>query len=66
MRRAVNCIELDGVTSGELDDLLNVDHGLTPWEVEFIEDMDRKRERTKWFTPRQVEKIRKLWDRHCG
>ena len=46
----------------EIEDLLAVEHGLTPWEVDFLDDMDG-RER---FTAKQAEKVHQIWDRLCG
>ena len=50
-----------------LDDLLNVDGGMSDWEVEFIDDIDhRYRDDPSWEpSERQKEKIYELYDRYC-
>ena len=43
-----------------LKDLLDVDEGLTQWEVNFIENMSH------WegdFRPKQIANIEKIWNR---
>ena len=47
----------------ELDDLLDIEDGLSTWEVDFIDDMNKKR--ADGFTDKQAKKIDELWDRHC-
>jgi hypothetical protein len=45
-----------------LDALLEISHGLSDWEVDFVEDC------SKWmgdFTDRQIEKILEIYDRAC-
>lgn len=47
----------------EVSDLLNVEGGLSDWEVKFIESV------AKWrgdFTEKQVVTIHKVWDRLLG
>jgi len=46
-----------------LDDLLEIDDGLSSWAVNFIDDMDRKRH-LDW-TENQIEKIAELHNKHC-
>ena len=47
-------------TLDKLDEILNLDHGLSKWEVDFIENLDKKRERG--FTPSQRKKIDQIHD----
>jgi hypothetical protein len=45
-----------------LDALLEISHGLSDWEVDFVEDC------SKWmgdFTDRQIDKILEIYDRAC-
>ena len=45
-----------------LDELLDLDHGLSNWEMEFIQNL------SEWdgcFTEPQVDTLRKLHERHC-
>jgi len=45
-----------------LDDLLSVDCGLTYWEVNFLDSVD------KWegnLTPKQIATIEKIYERRC-
>lgn len=52
---------------GELDDLLEVDHGLTPWEIQFIEDLVQRLENGPLpLTDRQLAKLHQIWDRRCA
>lgn len=44
-----------------LDDLLNVESGLTAWEMDFIEDMDGKRGR-QW-TEKQIDCLDRIYKR---
>ena len=51
---------------GELDDLLVEQVGLTAWEVDFVEDMDRSRRNPNFRpTEKQVAKVAEIWDRVC-
>jgi len=52
------------IAAGELDDLLGVESGLTGWEVEFVEDLHKRRGRR--FSRRQIDKLHQIWDRVCG
>ncbi len=45
-----------------LDELLELEDGLTPWEVDFIDSV------SKWeddLTPKQMARIYKIYDRRC-
>ena len=45
-----------------LQELLDLDEGLTRWEVDFIESL------SNWsndFTPKQIETIYKIYERKC-
>ena len=46
-----------------IDALLDLDSGLTPWEVEFVESLDAQREhREDWFpSDRQMEKLEQVY-----
>jgi len=53
----------------ELMDLLDIDEGLSDWEVGFIEDMHRifiATDTKKEPSARQKEKVAEIWDQHCG
>ncbi len=44
-----------------LKDLLNLESGLSDWEIEFIDSLNN------WvndFTPKQINKIEALWGKH--
>ena len=47
-----------------LDDLLDVDYGLQEREIEFLDSMNGKRERT--WSIAQVRWINDIWDRIFG
>lgn len=51
-----------------LDDLCNVDEGLSDWAVDFIDDLSRRAEDNPRmiFTDRQAAKIEELWKEHCS
>lgn len=51
-----------GTWSGELDDLLALDEGLSDWEVSFIDSVNDMRREHGSVTPKQVLKIRQIWD----
>ena len=54
------------VALGELDDLLDVECGLTDWELGLIESLHRQQcKGTKW-TSKQIKKIHEIWDRLLG
>ena len=45
-----------------LDELLSLDCGLTDWEVNFLDSVD------KWegdLTPKQIATIEKIYERRC-
>ena len=45
-----------------LADVLELDEGLTPWEVDFVENVSH------WegdFTPKQIATINKIYERMC-
>lgn len=46
-----------------IDALLDLDSGLTPWEVEFVESLDQQREdREDWYpSDRQMEKLEQVY-----
>jgi hypothetical protein len=47
-----------------LQELLDLEEGLTPWELEFIENLSH-REKPMNLSEKQREKLVKLWERHC-
>ena len=50
---------------GELDDLLKLEEGLNDWELDFVENVSRRRSEAQGFTDKQTAKISDLWDCHC-
>lgn len=44
-----------------IDELLNSEEGLSAWEIDFIEDLDRLRGRE--LTVRQADKLEDIWQR---
>jgi len=50
---------------GEVADLLALDEGLTPWEVEFTESIDRRLSGGRDLSEKQIALVHKLWDRLC-
>lgn len=48
---------------GVLDDLLGIDRGMTGRELDFIEDMNNKRN-TEWSDP-QIAWLDKIYERVC-
>ena len=58
-----------GLCSGELDDLLAEDSGLTDWELTFIEDLRlvRAAKGLDWRPSEgQRQKLHEIWDRVCS
>jgi len=53
---------------GELADLVNLESGLSDWELRFIEDVTaRLKAHLNWTpSPKQRAVIAKIWDRECG
>jgi len=52
------------VTINEMvEDLCEVESGLTDWEVQFVEGMARLDE--CFMSPSQVEKVKELHEYHC-
>lgn len=53
---------------GELDDLANLESGLTDWELRFVEDVTmRCLSDPSWApSPKQRGVIGRIWDRCCG
>jgi len=49
-------------TTGEIEDLLEVDADLTTWEIDFLEDIEDAHR----FTDKQADRVHKIWDRLCG
>lgn len=51
-------------TDKMLDDLLALEDGLSAWEVEFVDSVDKWRRGGRTITDRQAAKIRELWERN--
>ncbi len=51
-----------------LDELLEVEEGLTQWECDFIEDLSRHREEILNFRPSsaQADKLQEIWTKMFG
>lgn len=47
-----------------LDELLERESGLSAWELDFICDLDKRRDRP--LTERQADKLLQIWERLCG
>lgn len=47
-----------------LDDLLDTESGLTGWEMDFIEPLDKQRDQT--WTEKQTDKVSAIWQRIFG
>lgn len=45
-----------------LDDLLELDEGLSDWEVQFIEDLNRRRNAGYSLTAGQKKKLAEIWE----
>jgi hypothetical protein len=45
-------------------DMLNLDDGLTPWEIEFLESIDRQLEAGRTLTAKQAATLEKIWSTH--
>jgi len=44
-------------------ELLDIEEGMSDWEIDFIESLD------KWnydFTPKQVAVLERIWNKHLG
>ncbi len=54
------------ILRGELQDLMDLEEGMTGWEVEFVESMFSDFQAGRWITRKQTEKIHQIWDRMCG
>ena len=48
-----------------LDALLDLEDGLSPWEVEFVDSIDKQRRRGHGLSLGQLQKLREIYDRHC-
>ena len=46
-----------------IEELLQVEGGLSAWEIDFIEAMEN---READYTPNMLEKIEQVWSKHCG
>ena len=56
------------IARGEVDDLLNIDEGLSEWELTFVDRIaDRLKDSYGYeLTDKQVTKLHQIWDRLCG
>ena len=43
-------------------DLNKVDHGLSDWELKFLESLDHN---VCLFTDNQIDKLEEIWVKHC-
>ncbi len=46
-----------------IGELLDLEEGLNGWELQFIEDMDKRRQN---YSPGQASKIEQIWDERIG
>ena len=51
---------------GELADLLALEGGLTAWEIDFLDSINRAVEAGNRLSPKQEAVLHKIWDRLCG
>lgn len=47
---------------GMVDELLDLFSGLSDWEMEFLDSIDKKRAKSD-LTPKQAQILKKLWDK---
>ena len=47
-----------------LEDLLELEEGLSDWEIEFIESLDRLRGFA--FSEKQISRLEEIWFEHCS
>jgi len=57
---------MEDTTPGELDDLLALEGGLTAWEIDFVDSVNKAVEAGNNLSPKQQAVIHKIWDRLCG
>jgi len=53
------------IVEGELDDLIGLEEGLTDWEVEFLESVNRQFEIEGRVTQKQADKLHEIWVQRC-
>ena len=53
--------EPHSVVDGEINDLLELEDGLTEWELDFIESVAQKRDSMILLTEKQEEKLHQIW-----
>lgn len=58
-------MNIDAIVCGEIDDLLQVEDGLSDWEVKFVEDMGRLMAMDCPLTEGQISKTHEVWEKHC-
>lgn len=46
-----------------ISDLCEIEEGLTPWEVEFVDSVSKQNPNT--LTQKQIDKITQLHQQHC-
>ena len=56
--------EEDYSWEGLLDDLLEKESGLTYWEIDFLESLERLRD--SWISDKQLAVLERLHERLCG
>ena len=52
--------------ASEVGDLLELESGLSDWEVEFVDSVNQQIDAGRLLTSRQEAKIHQIWDKHCG
>ena len=49
-----------------LEELLKLDHGLTDWEVEFIDSLDKRlNDKGRDLTDKQYKKLEQIYEENC-
>lgn len=47
-----------------IEELCQVESGLSEWEMNFIEKMSHKH-KNHWFSPNEINKIKEIYDKIC-
>lgn len=57
----------EDLTDAELmADLCEIEEGLSEWEVEFVDDVSKRLERSGSLTDGQRRKAEEIWEENCG
>lgn len=51
---------------GEINDLLDLEDGLSDWELTFIESVNDQLDHGAVLTEKQTAKLHQIWARHLG